>query len=162
MPLLLRTQNNLSSWLVGERWIFSILEAVNGSKSEKILPLSYWKESGMIRSATLWMEGWVFDGAGGMKLSRVGIQGDSHIAVWCPLPIFMHNLLLRSGLDFRMPFHSQEQFWDGITCMKGTPLRYLDFNKDTQGLSSSAASDHPSLEIKAWLVSNVLRRPRPP
>ena len=88
-------------------------------------------------------------GAGGMKLSREGIQGDSHIAVCFPLPIFVHNPFLRRVLDFKMPFQSQEQFWDGIICMKGTPLRYLDFNKDTQALSSSVASDHPSLKIKA-------------
>ena len=61
-----------------------------------------------------------------------------------------------------MPLHNQELFSDGKTCMKGTPLRYFAFNRETQALSSSATSDQPNLKIRAWFVSKDLRRPKPP
>ena len=100
IPLLLGTQHNLSSWLVGERWMLRILEAVIRSKKVEILPLSHWKVSGTMSSTTLWMVGWIVDEGDGMKFSRVGIQGVSQIGVCWPSPIFMHNPLLRRALDF--------------------------------------------------------------
>ena len=78
------------------------------------------------------------------------------MVVCCPFPIFVHNPLLRRGLDFKIPCHNHELFVDGITCIKGKPLRYLDFNRETQVLSSSTARDQPNLEIKAWFVSKDL------
>ncbi len=53
--------------------MLNILVAVRGSKSEKILHLSHWKMSGIMRSSTLWMEGWLCGGVDGMKVSRVEI-----------------------------------------------------------------------------------------
>ncbi|GMY05140.1 hypothetical protein FCV25MIE_00379 [Fagus crenata] len=139
-----------------------IFEAVIQSKKVEILPLSHWKVSGLMSSATLCMVGWAVDEGNGMKFSRVRIHGVSQIGVCWPSPIFIQRPLLRMDLDFKMSFHNHELFSDGETCMKGTPLRYFAFNRETQVLSSSVASDQPNLEIRAWLVSKDLRRPEPP
>jgi hypothetical protein len=54
-----------------------IFEVVILSKKVDILPLSHWKVSGAMSSATLYMVGWAVDEGVGMKFSRVGIHGVS-------------------------------------------------------------------------------------
>jgi hypothetical protein len=59
-----------------------IFEVVILSKKVEILPLSHWKVSGAMSSATLYMVvGWAVDEGAGMKFSRVGIHGVSQIGV---------------------------------------------------------------------------------